>query len=120
MSLDRNGYGPMLIQWPEGMCFVCGRQDRPLQRHEIFHGPYRSKSKEHGCWAPLCDVCHDKVHRDALLDRKLKVIFQHAAMRTYGWDMDAWRKVFGKNYEEEDYDLPAGLPGEDGDLPRGL
>lgn len=115
---DRNDYGPPLIPWENG-CFVCGRNG-PLQRHEIFHGPYRLKSKQYGCWTTLCKGCHDKVHRDALLDRKLKVIFQHRAMKTYGWDMDQWRQVFGKNYEEEDYDLPAGLPGEDGDLPRGL
>ena len=78
MKLDRNGYGQALIPW-DG-CFVCGRKDRPLQRHEVFHGPYRSKSKEHGCWTTVCDLCHEKVHRDAMLDRKLKVIFQHKCM----------------------------------------
>ena len=83
MNLDRNGYGPMLIPWENG-CFVCGRNG-PLQRHEIFHGPYRAKSKRYGCWTTICQGCHDKVHRDALLDRKLKVIFQHRAMKTYGW-----------------------------------
>lgn len=99
---DRNDYGPPLIPWENG-CFVCGRNG-PLQRHEVFHGPYRLKSKQYGCWTTLCKGCHDKVHRDALLERKLKVIFQHRAMKTYGWDLDQWRKIFGKNYEEEDWD----------------
>ena len=99
-KLDRNGYAPQLITLKTDGCFVCGRQDRPLQRHEIFHGPYRSKSKAYGCWAPICDLCHTKVHKDALLDRKLKVIFQHRAMKEYHWSLDDWRRVFGKNYEE--------------------
>jgi hypothetical protein len=98
-ELDRNGYAPSLIPWPIG-CFVCGRQDRPLQRHEIIHGPYREKSKRYGLWEPLCDYCHARAHRDSGLDRKLKVIMQHAAMLAYGWSLDDWRRVFGKNYEE--------------------
>lgn len=100
MKLDRNGYAPPLITLKTPGCFVCGRTDRPLQRHEIFHGPYREKSKNYGCWAPLCDYCHAGVHKDALLERKLKVIFQRRAMKEYQWDLDAWRKVFGKNYLE--------------------
>lgn len=98
MKTDRNGYGPTLIPW-EG-CFVCGRQDKRLQRHEVFHGPYRTKSKFYGCWAGVCPDCHTKIHRDPGLDRKLKADFQREAMRANGWSMEEWRAVFGKNYLE--------------------
>lgn len=97
---DRNGYGPQVIPWPQDECFVCGRKDRPLQRHEVIHGPYREKSKRYGTWVVVCDYCHDKAHHDAMLDRKLKVILQHAAMKKHGWTMDQWREIFGKNFEE--------------------
>lgn len=102
-TLDRNGYGQQVIKWPENQCFVCGRRDRTLQRHEVFHGPYRTKSKNYGCWVIVCDVCHEKIHRgDDLLDWKLKVIMQHRAMQKYGWSVDDFRRVFGKNYESHE------------------
>lgn len=99
--LDRNGYGPQVIKWPDHQCFVCGRTDRPLQRHEVFHGPYRSKSKEFGCWVIVCDYCHERIHKgDDLLERKLKVIMQKQTMKKYGWSVEKFREVFGKNYAE--------------------
>lgn len=93
-------YGPSVIPWEDKGCFVCGRYDRPLQRHEIFQGAYRQNSKQYGCWTNVCDLCHTKLHKDAGLERKLKVIFQHKCMEAKGWDLDQWRAVFGKNYEE--------------------
>ena len=101
MSLDSSLYGERVIPWPEDQCFVCGRTDRALQRHEVYFGPYRDKSKIHGCWVIVCDVCHKRIHdQKDLLDHKLKVIMQHKAMMKYGWTRDRWREVFGKNYED--------------------
>lgn len=100
-ELDRNGYAASVINWPDDQCFVCGRRDRPLQRHEVFHGPYRDKSKRYGCWVIVCDYCHTRIHAGKdLTEHKLKVIMQRKAMKKYGWDMDKWREVFGKNYED--------------------
>lgn len=100
-QLDRNGYAPRVINWPDDQCFICGRRDRPLQRHEVFHGPYRSKSKEYGCWVIVCNECHEKIHsgKDAL-EILLKGVVQNKAMKKFGWTIDDWRKVFGKSYEE--------------------
>ena len=95
-------YGPSVIPWEDKGCFVCGRRDLPLQRHEIFQGAYRQNSKQYGCWTTVCYLCHAKLHKDAGLERKLKVIFQHRAMKTYGWDLGQWREVFGKNYEVDE------------------
>ena len=99
--LDRNGYAPRLIYWPEERCFICGRADRPIQRHEVFHGPYREKSKRYGCWVGVCDYCHTKIHKgEDMLETKLKGIHQKKAMREYGWTEEQFREIFGKSYWE--------------------
>ena len=98
-SLDRNGYAPTLIPWQEGECMICGHYDRPLQRHEVFHGPYRETSKRLGCWVLICDVCHDKLHHsDCSSEKKLKYIMQNRAMKKYGWTVEQFREHFGKDY----------------------
>jgi hypothetical protein len=53
LRLDRNGYAPSILQTEE-RCFLCGRTDRKLDRHEPFGGPYRAKSKADGLWVLLC------------------------------------------------------------------
>jgi hypothetical protein len=102
-SLDRNGYAISLFDLYSGTCFVCGRSDRALQRHEIYHGAYRDKSKALGLWVQLCDVCHDRLHhRDARIDRQIKEYAQRVAMNQYGWTVAEFRKRFGKSYLEEE------------------
>lgn len=99
--LDRNGYAPSLLtNW--GFCEWCMRADRALQRHEVYHGAYRKRSKELGCWVLLCDECHDRLHHhDAGMDRQLKGLMQYVAMKHYGWSVDDFRQRFGKSYVEE-------------------
>lgn len=53
---DRNGYSPSILQsdlevcynWPSDYC--CGGK---LDRHEVFGGTYRAKSKAFGLWVTL-------------------------------------------------------------------
>lgn len=97
-ALDRNGYAPSVVTFPEGKCLICGRTDRPLQRHEVFHGPYREKSKRYGCWVLICDSCHSKVHKGGDMEIRLKGVVQRKAMKAFGWTLDKWREVFGKSY----------------------
>ena len=54
-KLDRNGYAPSIIKPPfeADACFICGYSGK-LVRHEVFHGPNRTKSKNYGCWVKLC------------------------------------------------------------------
>ena len=102
MKLDRNGYAPSLVNWPDNRCFICGRSDLPLQRHEVFHGPYRSKSKAYGCWVNICYECHSRVHSGANdLELRLKGLMQKKVMAANNWTVDQFREVFGKSYEEE-------------------
>lgn len=103
MQLDRNGYAPSL--WPQKACFICQKYGSlyvPLQRHEVFHGPYRQKSKRFGLWVTLCPECHINVHHaDPSLDRWLKRVGQKQAMTHYGWTVEDFRKEFGKDYLHE-------------------
>lgn len=97
-TLDRNGYAPSIVQDIKG-CYLCARQDGKLDRHEIFHGAYRKKSKELGTWVTLCHDCHMTLHhKDARLDEILKQQGQREAMQRYGWTTAEFIERFGKNY----------------------
>lgn len=48
VTLDRNGYAPSIVQDIDG-CWFCKTQQGKLDRHEIYHGAYRKKSKALGC-----------------------------------------------------------------------
>ena len=56
-ELDRNGYAPSILQQGE-RCHMCGGHHiyDGLDRHEVFGGAYRKKSKELGLWVLLCHV----------------------------------------------------------------
>lgn len=99
-GLDRNGYAPSILQDDLSCCFQCGHSDMKLDRHEVFHGSNRQKSKRFGLWVMLChDACHlYGVHKYAVLDKRLKEKAQRKAMEHYGWTTEDFIKVFGKNY----------------------
>lgn len=98
VTLDRNGYAPSIVQDIEG-CYYCATQCGKLDRHEVFHGASRKKSKALGLWVLLCHDCHMTLHHsDAALDALLKRQGQRVAMRHYGWSEDEFRARFGKNY----------------------
>ena len=100
IELDRNGYAPSILCRTEAKCFLCGMADEKLDRHEIFHGAYRTKSKRYGLWVPLCHSrCHlGGVHKQAGIDALLKKKAQEAAMRAYRWDTPTFISIFGKNH----------------------
>lgn len=98
VPLGRNGYAPSIVQDIAG-CYYCAARCGKLDRHEIYHGAYRTKSKALGLWVTLCPDCHMTLHHsDAALDALLKRQGQRAAMQHYGWDVDEFRAHFGKNY----------------------
>jgi hypothetical protein len=97
VPLDSNGYAPSLLRTYPGVCFECGRFS-DTARHEIFHGPYRAKSKRYGLWVNVCPRCHDFLHRNG--DQALKEKAQAEAQRAYGWSVQEFRIVFGKNFCE--------------------
>lgn len=104
VPLDRNGYAPSILQTGEGcfLCRCCGGLD-PLDRHEVFGGANRAKSKRLGLWVNLCHHrCHifgsEAVHRSADTALGLKRAAQRAAMAHYGWTEDDFRLQFDKSY----------------------
>lgn len=99
VKLDRNGYAPSVIPDNSACCWYCGTQQGKLDRHEIFHGPYRKKSKALGLWVTLCHDCHMTLHQtEAALDIALKRMGQREALRHYRWDIREFRALFGKCY----------------------
>ena len=107
--LDRNGYAPSIIPGhDEYRCKLCGRNGTadPLNRHEVFGGAYRDKSKRLGLWVHLChDRCHQGrsgVHSDAEKANKLKAEAQFNTMIEYGLTVEEFLLEFGRNYIEED------------------
>ena len=83
-------------------CFLCGRNDW-IETHHIFNGTAnRKKSEKYGLTVHLCHWCHNEpprgVHFNSDRDLRLKRIAQKEAMEYYGWNIDDFIKIFGKNY----------------------
>lgn len=97
--LDRNGYSRSIVQLGQ-CCFKCGAENGKLDRHEIWGGPFREKSKRLGLWVLLChDTCHlNGVHQDAEYARRLRAFAQGCAQEEYGWSTEDFIREFGKNY----------------------
>jgi hypothetical protein len=85
----------------EKRCFICGSRQW-IEIHHIFGAADRKKSTEYGLVVPLCHYCHNEppngVHQNKDIRRKLQAYAQKKAMKHYGWDMDTWRSIFGRNY----------------------
>lgn len=95
--MSKLNYSPSLLE-SDG-CYFCNRTDGKIDRHEVFHGPNRAKSAELGCWVNLCHNCHMQLHQTRPeMDKELKQICQVEAMKHYGWTVNDFRNVFGKNF----------------------
>ena len=108
--MDKNGYAPSIMQDTvfEPFCYQCGANGAldKLDRHEIFGGPYREKSKRLGLWVLLCHhECHIfgplAAHNNASTALRLKQEAQRRAMEAYGWSTEDFIREFGKNYLED-------------------
>lgn len=108
--MDKNGYAPSIMQDTifEPLCHLCGANGAldKLDRHEIFGGPYREKSKRLGLWVLLChNDCHIfgplAAHNNASTALRLKQEAQRRAMEAYGWSIEDFIREFGKNYLED-------------------
>lgn len=108
--MDKNGYAPSIMQDTvfEPFCYLCGANGAldKLDRHEIFGGPYREKSKRLGLWVLLChNDCHIfgplAAHNNASTALQLKQEAQRRAMEAYRWSTEDFIREFGKNYLED-------------------
>lgn len=104
--LDRNGYAPSILQKDTTRCWKCGARDEKLDRHEVFGGAYRNKSKQLGLWVTLChNRCHQygnaAVHRNGESARALKVFAETRCRIEYNLSKSQFVKEFGKSYLED-------------------
>lgn len=92
---------------PDARCWLCGM---PAQcRHHVYPGnPNRSLSEREGCWAYLCNRCHEAVHRHErrevsgrggvdlmlLMQETCQVMWMHSVGKT----AEEFRAIFGKSY----------------------
>lgn len=71
-------------------------------KHHIFFGSNRKNSEKYGLFVFLRPELHnltDKgVHFNKEFDLYLKKIGQQSAMDFYGWTIEQFISVFGKNY----------------------
>lgn len=92
-----------ILQENPNQCILCGRMDRPLDRHHVFGAANRKKSEKYGLFVWLChDECHifgpNAVHNNRVADIELKQYAQATAMDHYEWTTDEWIALFGRNY----------------------
>lgn len=97
-----------IIQKDRGHCFLCGRNARAdflgLEEHHIFEGyGKRELSEQYGLKVYICgDRCHKNgkysVHKNAKVARELKAKAQEIAMQHYGWSVEDFISIIGKNY----------------------
>lgn len=94
-----------IIQEDREHCFICGmnRNLEPLDEHHVFGAANKKKSEKYGLKIYIHhNKCHifgeNSVHKNAEVDRSCKKIAQKRAMEKYGWTIDEFREIFGKNY----------------------
>lgn len=94
-----------IIQKDKSHCFICGMNANlePLDCHHVFGASNRTKSEKYGLKVYIHhSKCHifgeNSVHRNQKVDMMLKSMVQKKAMRHYGWTIEQFREIFGKNY----------------------
>ena len=93
-----------IIQEDREHCFLCGRHARVdyfgLDEHHVFFGANRKLSEKYGLKVYLChELCHlYGVHKCADINSKVQREVQAKAMKHYGWSIEDFRAIFGRNY----------------------
>lgn len=93
-----------IIQKDRSVCFICGKNDQAdyfgLDEHHVFGASNRKKSEKYGLKVYIChDSCHlNGVHKNAKLNRKVQSVVQKRAMQYYGWSVEDFIGIFGRNY----------------------
>lgn len=94
-----------IIQKDRSHCFICGMNTNlePLDCHHVYGASNRKNSEKYGLKVYIHhNKCHifekNSVHQNAEVNRALQAMVQKRAMRHYGWTIEDFRKIFGKNY----------------------
>ncbi|MBQ6929032.1 MAG: hypothetical protein IJN27_01830 [Oscillospiraceae bacterium] len=85
----------------KGKCYLCGANTN-LERHHVWGGARRPISEKYGAVVNLCHFCHNEppygVHHNAINRMCLQEQMQRELMAKYGWSIQDFIKIFGKNY----------------------
>lgn len=92
----------IIQDWNDKSCIVC-ETTQNLHIHEVFFGyGVRDLSIKYGLCVCLCarhhNIGNEGVHFNKNLDNKLKADVQKKAMEYYGWTVEEFIKIFGRNY----------------------
>lgn len=94
-----------IIQADKSHCFICGKNAafEPLDCHHVFFGANRQLSEKYGLKVYIHhSSCHifgkQSVHQNAEIDKAVKQVAQKRAMQYYGWTIEQFVEIFGKNY----------------------
>lgn len=85
----------------EKQCYVTGSTIN-LHKHHIFNASNRKHSEKYGLWVYLRADWHNMsdygVHFNKDLRQRLQAQAQEKAMEYYGWNIEDFIKIFGRNY----------------------
>lgn len=94
-----------IIQKDRSHCFLCGMNAsfEPLDEHHCFSGANRKNSEKYGLKVYLHhSSCHifgkQSVHQNADTSKAIKQVAQKRAMEHYGWSVEDFIRIFGRNY----------------------
>ena len=94
-----------IIQEDKERCYLCGMNTyfEPLDEHHVYSGANRKLSEKYGLKVYLHHSrCHifskTAVHQNVTINNALKAKVQKIAMEHYGWTVEDFIKLFGKNY----------------------
>lgn len=94
-----------ILQEDKTHCFICEKiaGGDPLDCHHCFGAANRKLSEKYGLKVYIHHrACHifgnQSVHQNAEIDNRLKQIAQQKAMEHYGWTVEQFVEIFGKNY----------------------
>ncbi len=77
-------------------CYVCRREVKNLEKHEVFGGRNRQTSMKYGLVIPVCRTCHSLIPEMKPLNEKLHKVGQKAFEKKY--KNENFTEIFGKNY----------------------
>lgn len=86
----------------EKRCYITGRTDNLHEHHVFFGTANRKLSEKYGLkiWlvGELHNMSDEGVHFNKELDLQIKKTAQEKAMEYYGWSVEDFIRIFGKNY----------------------
>lgn len=99
--MDSNGYNESIMNTDPDHDFLTGKEVIQTVRHEVYFGPNRKISKEHGFWIYLSPASHRAVHAGDKVDGvSVDMMLKQAVQRCFElWhSRDDFMKLIGRNY----------------------